>query len=363
MLEKNMISDSLIDIFRKHEIPLCLGLIPFDSEGAFYFKLNQDQLIALRERISNRDVIIALHGYNHNDNKAQKSSLLKRPGPSEFSNLTFNEQMFKIQKGKESLDSLLGIDVAIFIPPFNSYNEATLKVLNSLKFKVISASIDGPSGSDKLSYMPFTTSDLIGLPALVRTNTGLNSTIIVVLHPYSFAGEYAGMIAGPVYIKQLDSLLGWLSSRSDIILTDYLTIRSSDVFDNQRFVLNSTNNNMLVNILNKLKIYRYGVFHTTEYLEKKKSVFATLNILFHIVLFLCIYYASWLAGKFTRSSGILRILFITAFIIIVISVLYKALNSHSLSAYLVLLGIATLAFFIGMTRGNRLNSNQVLPDE
>jgi len=357
ILEPDIISDSIIYIFNKHKIPLCVGIIPYNKEGILYNNLNPGQLAALKGWIRKNEVNIALHGYNHDDNKLNEGSLLKKPGLSEFVSLSFNDQLGKIRRGKNAIDSLLNTNITIFIPPFNSYDDNTLKVLDSLKFKIISASIDGSSGSGKISYIPYTISDLNELPGIIRSNKNDNSAIIVVLHLYSFAGEYAGGMSTPVRISHLDTLLSWINDQRGLIATDFSTLGSSEVFDNERFDLNSTNKNMLIKTLNQLKIYRYGVFGTTEYLRKQKSVFGVLNILFHIVLFVSVYYAAILAGKMVRSYKMLRIFLVTLFIIGIMGVLYKALNSHSLTGYLVLLTVVSISFCLGMIRGNNLSSN------
>lgn len=127
-----------------------------------------------------------MHGFNHNDNELGKGSFLINPVASEFARLEYNNQFKRINKAKKSIDSLLNINVNIFIPPFDSYDDNTLKVLDSLKFGIISASMDGSSSSDKISYIPFTINDLNELPKIVKKYQYDNLTIVVLMHPYSF---------------------------------------------------------------------------------------------------------------------------------------------------------------------------------
>jgi hypothetical protein len=91
ILEPDIISDSIIYIFNKHKIPLCVGIIPYNKEGILYNNLNPGQLAALKGWIRKNEVNIALHGYNHDDNKLNEGSLLKKPGLSEFVSLSFND--------------------------------------------------------------------------------------------------------------------------------------------------------------------------------------------------------------------------------------------------------------------------------
>ncbi len=109
--------DSLFYVFQKNQIPLCLGIVPFDKNGLIYNEMNQEQLSDLNFRIKRGDIEIALHGFNHNDNKLFKGSLLVNSVPSEFARLEYSKQFAKISEAKKSIDSLLNLKVKIFIPP------------------------------------------------------------------------------------------------------------------------------------------------------------------------------------------------------------------------------------------------------
>jgi peptidoglycan/xylan/chitin deacetylase (PgdA/CDA1 family) len=354
-LESEIIYDSLLYVFGRNKIPLCLGIIPYNKEGLIYNNLNEEQLNDLKERIRRNEIEIALHGFNHNDNELIKRSLLNKPGPSEFSNLNYNDQFIKIKKGKAALDSLLNINVNIFIPPYNSYDENTLKALDSLKFKIISASIDGPSSSVKISYIPQTINDLAELPDIIKSIRNDNLTIIVVVHPYSIKSESNSKPSKKIYFNQLDTLLSWINNQNYIIATNFSMLDKSEIYDNERFVLNSINNNMLIKILNKSKIYRYGIYNTTKYMRNHKSIFGISNIFFHVIVFLCIYFATKIITKMIKSFKALRFIFLAILVIMIIFILYKGINSDSLVIYVILIATISLAFFVEIIRGNQIS--------
>lgn len=53
--------DSLFYIFQKNNIPFCLGIIPFDTNGLIHNEMNPEQLSDLNLRIIRGKIEIALH--------------------------------------------------------------------------------------------------------------------------------------------------------------------------------------------------------------------------------------------------------------------------------------------------------------
>jgi hypothetical protein len=356
-LRSDIVQDSIIYVFKKNRIPICLGIIPFDFDGLIYNQLNQEQLKDFKERISRNEVEIALHGFNHNDNKLIMKTFMKSSGPSEFVNLKYSDQFKKIQRGKTVLDSLLNTNINIFIPPFNSYDGTTLKVLDSLKFKVISASIEGSSRSGKISYIPFSLSDLTELTKVIESSRYDNLTIIAILHPYSFIGEFPSEHAKPIYINKLDSLLSWIKAQNYIVATDFSALNSSEVFDDKRFILNSTNRNMVIKILSKFEIYRYGVYNTTDYVRNHRVIFVVLNILFHLLVFSCFYFPTRILLKRIKSFKTLKFILMTVIVALLIGILHKGINSHGFIIYIMLMVTISLGFIAGFIKGNQMPMN------
>lgn len=127
-------------LLKKYNIKPLMGLIP---------ECQDPDLLICDDRTDFWDWIlkkqedgyaIAMHGYNHVFCSRKHGILNKRPD-SEFAGLSYEEQLEKIRKGKEILQSH-GIVTDIFFAPAHSYDVNTIKALKACGFKYIS---DGKS--------------------------------------------------------------------------------------------------------------------------------------------------------------------------------------------------------------------------
>ena len=168
LLMPSKLNDSILYIFQKNNIPLCIGIIPFDNANSVINSFNQDQINDLISRIQRKEIEVALHGYNHNNNA--NVLFFTKFASSEFATLSYANQIEKLEKGKRYLDSLLHIDMKVFIPPFNTYDRTTLKALENLHFDIISANTKGPDGNGKIQYIPGTFVDFVNLPKIIEAN-------------------------------------------------------------------------------------------------------------------------------------------------------------------------------------------------
>lgn len=133
LLADNHIDSTVLSIFRKFDIPLTVGVVPFDRDGRLRCTIDTFKLSKLRDDILLSKIEIALHGYRH----------LRNFGCGEFDGLPYEEQVRQISQGKRVLDSLLCCDVSTFIPPWNSYDSNTIRALENGGFKVISSALFG----------------------------------------------------------------------------------------------------------------------------------------------------------------------------------------------------------------------------
>lgn len=354
--------DSLFYYFQKNNIPLCLGIIPFDKNGLFHNEMNSEQLNDLSTRIKRGELEIALHGYSHTDNELCKGSFLVRPVLSEFSRSDYNNQFIRLKKAKNAIDSILNINVNIFIPPFNTYDKNTLKSLDDLKFEIISASINGSSASDKIKYIPSTINDLNELPEVIKRYQNSNVLIVVLMHSYSFkdetGNEYDGTISRRIDFKQLNSLLNWIKSQNYVNTTTFSILNQNETFDNKRFVLNSLDNNLVIKILNKLKYYRYDIYNTSGYERGYKWIFIILNTFLHLFIFLIVYTISRFITKMINPSRTLMSIIIAAMFLVVCLILYNRINSHSLIIISVMVTTIFTAMLLGLITGKKVSVKQ-----
>jgi peptidoglycan/xylan/chitin deacetylase (PgdA/CDA1 family) len=353
--------DSLFYTFKKNNIPLCLGIIPFDKKGLFYNELNQEQIKDLKSRINNNEIEIALHGFNHGVNKINILPYKKFSNESEFVGLDFKDQIKKIKKGKISIDSLLNIKINIFIPPYNSYDETTLEVLDSLKFQIISAIKDGPHSSTRIKYIPYTINDLNELPKVVKAFHYDNGVIVVLFHSYSIKGG-GNNPEGPrkvIDFKDLDLLLGSIKDQTSISTTTFSKLNQVEIFDEKRFVLNSTNNNLLIKLLYKLKLYNYGVYLMPESLRVSKYILDISNVFLHIIIFIIIYYTSKVITKLIKPPKTIIFIFRAVIVLMFFGILYKISFSHNLFVYIAFIITILTAMFLGINRA-KYNNDKIL---
>ena len=79
----------------------------------------------LKEQVKKSNFELALHGLRHT--------------PYEFRNLSFSQNLNLLKKGLKEFDSLKNYDLDIFIPPYNAFNENTLKAMSKIGMKIISS--------------------------------------------------------------------------------------------------------------------------------------------------------------------------------------------------------------------------------
>lgn len=282
--------DSLLYIFHKNNIPLCLGVIPFDRANIIINKLNQEQINDLRSRIQKKEIEVALHGYNHLN--ILKPSFLNKNTYSEFASENYFKQFDKLSKGKKALDSLLNIEINVFVPPFDTYDNNTLKALIDLNFKIISGDKYGGCIYDEIKYIPATYGDFFKLSEIIEKNINDNVTIVFLFHPYSFienSFKYPDIIEPRISLNYLDSLLSSIK-KQDISFYTFSDLAKTENFDRALYESNSLKYNLLTKILNKLKIYRYGIYSSIAFHNKYKEFLLFGNIIMHLLSFLFVYY-------------------------------------------------------------------------
>jgi peptidoglycan/xylan/chitin deacetylase (PgdA/CDA1 family) len=179
------------------------GVMPLTSEKA----------AILREAIKTGAIEVAQHGCTHQTVRAGTHG-----GYSEFSGLDYRSQATKIAQGRKLLERMFGGNaINTFVPPFNSYDSVTLRVLDRLGFACLSANRFGPSVQPSaLRYLP-ETCDLPRLKSTVEAAAhapGGQAVITVMFHEYDFI-EVGGK-RGTISFGGFTGLLDWLGSRRDV---------------------------------------------------------------------------------------------------------------------------------------------------
>jgi hypothetical protein len=361
-LKPKINNDSLLNVFKKNNIPLCVGIVPVDKDGKLINELNTEQLNNFKSRIDRKEIEITLHGYNHASTVPNKFiSILNKKYNSEFAFLNYEKQYERLSIAKFKLDSLLGINIQTFVPPWNMYDNNTLKALENLKFKIISADINGPSDNKNIKYIPDTQEDFDDFVGIINKYKNKNVTIVVLFHPYSFKGccpEYPNKYSERISFYQLDTILKWINKQNNIDVYTFSTINKKEDFDETRFKLNSTKTNLLVRVLQNLNLFEDGVYFSYQYLQNIKILLGIFNILFHLLCFWLFYMFAKMMAKVLRPNKIIIIIFSIVFVIMVLSFLVWYYNSPVWLIMFIFLVMSSIAIFLGLYQKHELFLNK-----
>jgi len=117
-----------LQLFVENGIPQTYALVPFKKD----LEKQGDLLSLLKDQQARGLAEIALHGYTHENHAGKRRS--------EFSGRPFEEQLEKIRSGKAYLERIFLREIVTFIPPFNSYDQDTLRAIAQNGIKVLSSS-------------------------------------------------------------------------------------------------------------------------------------------------------------------------------------------------------------------------------
>ncbi|BCX89807.1 hypothetical protein MIN45_P2180 [Methylomarinovum tepidoasis] len=188
-----------------------VGIIPFSDQKGI---IERSKWSLVAEWVETGRILPALHGYRHRPN-----NIYPGPGNSEFSHLPLADQEAMIAAGKQYLQSVLKHPIRFFIPPYNSYDAATLVALQRQEFSLISAGLGGPK-APMLQFLPGTTypQKLLQVVEEAVRNHVDRGLIVVTMHPYDFqeSGESlpqfrrrhgAHTLTLPDFFRMLDDVL------------------------------------------------------------------------------------------------------------------------------------------------------------
>ena len=219
---------------------------------------------------------MALHGLNH-----------RFEGKSgEFSGVPFERQFAMISKGKHILDSLFSPTVT-FIPPWNSYDDNTLKALEELGLKCISScmTIGQPLTSKIIAYYPETIDHPSKLMQAIDDNRNRTGIIILMFHHYDFTQSFT--------MEDMDVLLKSIKDMNDVECYTFRSLCDRQVnSDEVRFKAN-----IEINLLSK-------VLRTGQMLQTK-SYAITIRV-FNLLIYMFIVLAAFVVCRFVfglRSLG------------------------------------------------------------
>src|SRR5688572_2416965 len=211
----------LIEIFGRHQLSCTFAVVPaitsiypwVQGDDQQEIALNTEKKAELREAIRSGSVDLALHGWRHLANQHAQ-----HPNPSEFKGLTVEQQAAILRRGREFLAEATGVTPTLFVPPWNSYDENTLKALQVSGFRGISANRYSPGAeeSSPLVFAPMTV-ELGGMRNALAAAlaSGEDSPVVgVMMHPYDF--HESGDKRAVITLAQFEQELAWLKQQANV---------------------------------------------------------------------------------------------------------------------------------------------------
>ena len=240
------------------------GIIPFvftgyqgdpavDQGDAENLPLGQAKIEMITSAVQDGVIEVTMHGFSHQTIPAEG-------GHREFKGLEYNLQYEKISQGVTFLEESLNVPITTFIPPWNRYDQNTLKALNEIGFTVLSANQEGePLGSSPLLFLP-STCELNELQETVikaRDSIDPNPIIVVLFHQFDILGNEVNI---PLMdFAEFTALLDWLKAQDDVgVLSFQQTFTLYPNLNARRYELNWAIRNskmippMLMELINPL---------------------------------------------------------------------------------------------------------------
>jgi hypothetical protein len=186
-------------------IPSLLAIIAAD------FGTEQGLVDQIHNGLDQGIFTLALHGWTH----------------TPYTTMSQSTQTANMQYAKDKVQSIFGVQVFTFIPPYDNFNDATIAAMRSNQLTVISSADytgDFPREQDGIMYIPgtVTTANLVNqtsweampletIVQQIRESWDIYGVAIVVIHPQQFTGEQD---IWDIYLRMLD----WIPKNGGTII-------------------------------------------------------------------------------------------------------------------------------------------------
>ena len=188
------LEDKLFRALDRMDVPVLVGAVPFP--GAHYPEISAtpvgqkadigpEKIALLRELTPRRNIELALHGYSHHNTSADGKD------NSEFAGLPFDRQRQLLMLGKSAFEAAFGVPVRTFIPPYNAYDDSTVRALERTGFAVLSADVRPAPADASVALVPGTAHPQKMKQAIqnaLHEKSGA-SLVVIVMHNYDFVED------------------------------------------------------------------------------------------------------------------------------------------------------------------------------
>ncbi|NQT52107.1 DUF2334 domain-containing protein [bacterium] len=215
--EKDAIESRFLAAFAEAGVPLTVGVVPCYEQKR---SLADDaaKLDALRALVAGGQVEAALHGLTHLPLTPEGAR------SSEFAGQPREQQAQRLRTGKAQLEEWLDHPVVSFIPPWNTFDAATVEALAAEGFTAYSSALSELQATGPAISVPHTAG--LGelrrvLPWLARRGVrGRGATAIVacMFHHFSFidCSDSLARLYARVSLAELAALLAWCRARPEV---------------------------------------------------------------------------------------------------------------------------------------------------
>ena len=205
---------AIIEVLARQRMRATFAVIPFKVVDGNLAPLSPKRASHLVEAEHEGVVEIAMHGFSHTDRRRRPDG-----SPSEFRGVSEMEQVNMLQRGLAHMHSLFAETQYGFVPPWNSFDKGTLRVLAHLGFSYVSAGWEVESDRDaRMAILPRTCHLLDARQAVeeARRYRHLSPMVIVVMHHDDFAESGA---ENPISsLVEFEQLLAEFGAKTDVIV-------------------------------------------------------------------------------------------------------------------------------------------------
>jgi hypothetical protein len=209
------LEEGILRVLEQVGIPATFAVVPFALGPAGPLPItaiNAPHLIAAQ---ASRRIEVAQHGQSHEPIATTSTGVR-----SEFQGVAREEQRRRLDAGRQVLEAAFAGPIHGFVPPWNTYDAATVALLEEGNYSYISAGMDYPRGlHPALRVLPHTC-DVHHLATAVRNAERPFprwKTIISIQHHYDF--QEARNNPGPLSLAAYQDRLKRLVDRPDVRFT------------------------------------------------------------------------------------------------------------------------------------------------
>ena len=190
-------------------IPATVGVVPFGIGTDGRVPLTRDNVPHLVAAHTKGIIEVAQHGYAH-----EHLTTTPKGSPSEFWGVPAEEQYRRIDEGHDQLAQTFGQPIRGFIPPWNTYDNTTLRHLAARGYEYLSGCVATPPRRFSPCCFVPRTCDIHQLRqayAEALRHRCLSSTVVAIMHHHDFL-EYAGN-PGKLSLAVFRETLRWLKQQ------------------------------------------------------------------------------------------------------------------------------------------------------